>query len=320
MTKKLYFCKVIITLMKMDQPGIERALQLLVQLAHNHFTTNAEFCKRFGFSLRTFYRYIATFRNAGLVVKKNDHRVLYLETSNGKLSNTLKDLLFFTKEEETVLYEAIDSIVTTTAARENLKKKLYAVYDYQVITDAAFSRKDQKTMYDLKLAIDGKKQVVLKKYKSSNSGTIKDRQVEPYAFTDAKDQVWCYEIASKSVKLFKISRIDKVDVLETIWKHENAHLVGRVDMFRMHSTESFHICLRLSQRAANLLQEEYPLSKNYLAKIQDNRYILDADVCGFEGVSRFVLGLYDEIEVVESKEFKDYLNYKVKMMKQSLQS
>lgn len=304
----------------MDQPGIERALQLLVRLAHNHFTTNAEFCEQFGFSLRTFYRYVATFRNAGLVVKKNDHRVLYLETSNGKLSNTLKDLLFFTEEEEVVLYEAIDSIETTTAVRQNLKKKLYAVYNYQVIADASHSRKDQKNMHDLKLAIDSKKQVFLKKYKSSHSGTIKDRLVEPYAFTDAKDQVWCYEIASKLVKLFKISRIEKVDVLETTWKHEGEHCVDKVDLFRMHSAESFHICLRLSQRAANLLQEEYPLSKNCLAKIQDNRYILDTDVCGFEGVSRFVLGLYDEIEVVESKEFKDYLNYKVKMMKQSLQS
>ena len=243
-----------------------------------------------------------------------------METSNSKLSRTLKDLLFFTEEEEAVLYEAIDSVETTTSARENLKKKLYALYDYKVIADLALPRKEMKAMCDLKSAIEGRKQAVLKKYKSSHSGTITDRLVEPYAFTDAKDQVWCYEIASKSVKLFKISRMEKVDVLETTWKHEDEHCVDKVDIFRMHSAESFHICLRLSQRAANLLQEEYPLSKNCLAKIQDNRYILDADVCGFEGVSRFVLGLYNEIEVVDGQEFKDFLNYKVKMMKQTLQS
>lgn len=107
----------------MNQPGVERALQLLILLSNNRYTTMEEFCVRFDFSQRTFYRYVDTFRKAGLVVKKNENGVYRLETSNGKLSNTLKDLLFFTKEEEAVLYESIDSIETTTAVRENLKKK-----------------------------------------------------------------------------------------------------------------------------------------------------------------------------------------------------
>ena len=303
----------------MNQPGLERALQLLVQLSHNHYTKIEEFCERFGFSKRTFYRYIDTFRQAGLAVKSDEHGVYRLETSNGKLSRTLKDLLVFTEEEEAVLYEAIDSIDATTAVRSNLKKKLYALYDYKVIADYALPQKDMKAMHDLNSAMEGKKQVILKKYNSSHSGTITDRLVEPYAFTDAKDQVWCFEIESKSVKLFKISRIDKVVLLETTWKHENEHREDPVDIFRMHSAESFHICLWLSQRAANLLQEEYPLARKYLTKSHDNRYLLDTDVRGFEGVSRFVLGLYDEIEVVESQELKEFLHYKLKMMKQPLQ-
>lgn len=304
----------------MNQPGLERALQLLVQLSNNHYTTIEGFCERFGFSKRTFYRYIDTFRQAGLAVKKNENGVYRLETSNGKLSRTLKDLLFFTEEEEAVLYEAIDSVEATTSVRENLKKKLYALYDYKVIADLALPQKEMKAMNDLKLAMEARRQAILKKYKSSHSGTITDRLVEPYAFTDAKDQVWCYEIASKSVKLFKISRIEKVDVLESTWKHEGEHCVDNVDIFRMHSAESFHICLWLSQRAANLLQEEYPLARNYITKTHNNRYLLDTKVCGFEGVSRFVLGLYDEIEVVDGQEFKEYLQYKVKMMKYPLQT
>lgn len=304
----------------MNQPGLERALQLLVQLSNNHYTRIEEFCERFGFSKRTFYRYVDTFKQVGLAVKSDEPGIYRLETSNGKLSRTLKDLLFFTKEEESILHEAIDSIEATTAVRSNLKKKLYALYNYKVIADSALPQKYMKLMHDLNLAIEGRKHVILKKYKSSHSGTIKDRHVEPYAFTDAKDQVWCYEIESKSVKLFKISRIDKVELLEISWKHENEHRVDPVDIFRMHSAEAFHICLWLSQRAANLLQEEYPLAKNYLTKAQNNRYLLDTEVRSFEGVSRFILGLYDEIEVVESQELKNYLQYKVKMMKQSLQN
>ena len=38
-----------------------------------------------------------------------------------------------------------------------------------------------------------KKMVVLKNYESSHSGDIRDRKVEPFAFTTNYLDVWCYD-------------------------------------------------------------------------------------------------------------------------------
>lgn len=128
------------------------------------------------------------------------------------------------------------------------------------------------------------------------------------------DQVWCYEIDTQMVKMFKISRIKSVEILEKDWKFEAQHKTGYIDIFRIHSTQRFPITLRLTLRAANLLMEEYPLSNQYLKLSSENNYILKTDVCSFEGVTRFILGLYDDIEILESEELKNFVNYKIKML------
>lgn len=297
----------------MNQPKLARTLQLLMLLSNNHFTTIEEICRRFEFSERTFYRYIDTFRQVGLAVKKNDNGAYRLEIQD-KLSRRLSDLLHFTEEEEIILREAIDSIDSSTLAREQLKKKLCAVYDYKVIANMAVPQKDLPKVHQLKTAIENHQQVVLSKYRSANSNTTSDRRVEPYKFTDAMDQIWCYEIETGTVKTFKISRIYEVVVLDNPWEHAAEHEVGYVDIFRMHSTQQIPICLRLSMRAANLLMEEYPLSRDCLTTCEDGRSLLRTNVCRFEGVARFILGLYDEIDILESPELKEYIRYKISTM------
>jgi len=298
----------------MDQPRIERAIQLMMVLANNRYATNDEICRRFDISERTFFRYVDTFRQAGFVVKKNENRVYRLETSMNKLTRHLSDLLHFSEEEEFLLRAAIDSIESTTQSRKQLKKKLYALYDYKVIADLAVPRRDMKTFHDLKDAVDGHRQAILKDYQSAHSNTTTDRLVEPYAFTEGLEQVWCYEVETQSVKTFKISRISSVQVQETPWQYEGEHRTGYVDVFRMHSTQRFPIRLRLSLRAANLLMEEYPLSRKYLTQAEDNRYLLETEVCSFEGVTRFILGLYNDVEILESADLKKFVQYKMQMM------
>lgn len=72
--------------------------------------------------------------------------------------------------------------------------------------------------------------------------------------------------------------------------------------------------LRLKVRAANLLMEEYPLSKEFLTQVADNEWILETNVCNFEGVTRFILGLYEDVEIVESPEFKEFVSDRIRKM------
>jgi predicted DNA-binding transcriptional regulator YafY len=40
--------------------------------------------------------------------------------------------------------------------------------------------------------------------------------------------------------------------------------------------------------------------------------MLTTHVCGFEGITRFILGLYDDIEIIESDELKEFVKNKIK--------
>lgn len=298
----------------MDQPKIVRVLQLLMLLSNNRYRTNQEICEELEFTERTLFRYLDTFREAGFAVKKNQNNVYRLDVSTNKLTKNLGDLLYFSEEEACILRNAIDSIDSQTKAKELLKKKLYAVYDYKVIADIVVEHHDYKILSKLKKAVEGQFQVVFKLYRSAHSNTMVDRFVEPYEITSSHDLVWCYEIDTHQVKVFKISRISDVEITNQPWIFKDKHQIGFMDIFRISSTQRFHIKLLLSLRATNLLLEEYPMSSPYLKETTGNRYILSTDVCSFEGVGRFILGLYDDIEILENEELISFINYKIKMM------
>jgi hypothetical protein len=60
----------------------------------------------------------------------------------------------------------------------------------------------------------------------------------------------------------------------------------------------------------NLLIEEYPLSERDLAQVDDSHWILDTMVCNYAGVARFVVGLIEDIEIIDSPDFVAYLHQK----------
>jgi hypothetical protein len=56
--------------------------------------------------------------------------------------------------------------------------------------------------------------------------------------------------------------------------------------------------------------EEYPLSEKYITQIDNDHWMLDTVVANLQGVGRFVVGLLDDIQIVESPELKEYItNY-----------
>jgi hypothetical protein len=63
-------------------------------------------------------------------------------------------------------------------------------------------------------------------------------------------------------------------------------------------------------KAYLLLREEYPLSIPYVEKKEDH-YQFHGPVASFEGIGRFVMGLLDEIQVVGTPAFIDFLKNKL---------
>ena len=290
----------------MDQPKIERMLRLMKMLTANTSYTVDELAERLTMSRRTIYRYIDTFREAGFVIKKSDNHIRL-----DKASPHFKDisqLVHFTEEEAVILKRAIESIDDTNMLKLNLKRKLYSVYDNKILADTIVRGSNAATVHALIEAIEGEQQVILHNYRSSHGGVVRDRRVEPFAFTTNYVQVWCYDTESHSCKLFKLSRIGSAEVLDTAWQHKAEHKRDSIDIFRMNGTERHRVRLELGMLAHNLLIEEYPLAEAHLTPIDKEHWLLDTEVASYAGVARFVVGLMDDIRIVDTPDLERYLS------------
>lgn len=289
----------------MDQPKLERLLRLMKMLTANTTYTVDALSERLGMSRRTVYRYIDTFREAGFVIRKTGDCIrLDKESPHFK---DISQLVHFTEEEAVILKRAIESIDDTNLLKQNLKRKLYSIYDNKALPDTVVKGKLAGNVHTLVEAIEEKRRAVLHAYRSSHGGWVRDRCVEPFAFTTNYVQVWCYDTEDGLCKSFKTTRIGSVELLAEGWRHEGEHRTGFVDLFRMHGLKRYPVRLELGIRACNLLLEEYPLSEREIVPAGKGRWLLDTWVADLAGVGRFVVGLLDDIRIVDSPDLRRYI-------------
>ena len=290
----------------MDQSKLERLLRLMKLLTANTTYDIDQLAERLQMSRRTVYRYIDTFREAGFVIKKSGN-CIRLDKESPHFRD-ISQLVHFTEEEAVILKSAIENIDDTNMLKQNLKRKLYSVYDNKTLADTVVRGKNSPNIRTLIEAIDEHRQVILHGYQSAHGGEVRDRRVEPFAFTTNYVQVWCYDPEAHACKLFKTSRIGAVLPLGDEWAHEAEHREGFMDVFRMNGHDRHRIRLRLGMLAHNLLVEEYPLAERDLAPDGESHWLLETEVAGFAGVGRFVVGLLDDIRIVNSPELTTYIH------------
>lgn len=288
-----------------DQPKIERLLRLMKYMSGPVDYSVPELAERLETSSRTIYRYILSFKDAGFFVRKingNSYKLGKLPRSSVDIDN----LVYFSDEEASLVNALLDQLEPTNSLKSNLKSKLSAICSTLPITDYVSKRSNAAHVADLGRAIESKLQAVLRRYESGHSNTVRDRYIEPFGFTTDFIDVVGYDTEDGRNKIFKISRIGEVDVTESPWEYEEQHKKLDRDVFRISGDVSYHVRLRLSSMAKNLLEEEYPMSSKHV-QAENGEWILDTVVHGLKGVGRFVAGLMDEVEVLEGEDLKAYL-------------
>lgn len=289
----------------MDQPKIERMLRLMKMMSGNTNYTIEELASKLGMSYRSVYRYIDTFKASGFVIEKlqkNVYKVGKMPRSHVDMSK----LIYFSEEEAYLVNSMIDGLHPTNQFKIDLKKKLSAIYSCTSIANYVHSEDTASNIQELEKAVREKKKVILKAYESANSKGVSDRLVEPFEFTTNCIDIWGYDLEKKECRVFKISRISSVFVLENQWTNEDKHQKSKTDCFRMSSFKQTPVKLELSLRAKNLLLEEYPLAQADLKEI-DGKWILDTMVSNMAGVGRFVIGLADEVKIIDSPALVEYI-------------
>lgn len=290
----------------MDQAKIERLLRLMKLMTGNVNYTVNDLAERLETSYRSIYRYIESFKDAGFVVQKLDGGVYKLSKESPQFKD-ISQLVHFTDEEAHIVNQLIEGLDDTNMLKQNLRKKLCSVYNCTSMASSVVRGANASNVNRLVEAIECRCQVVLRDYASGHTGNLSDRVVEPFGFTTNYVQVWCYEPESGMNKLFKTSRIGSVELTDREWQYEDKHREGYIDIFRMTGFEQQGVRLKLGMLARNLLVEEYPLAERDIKPIDDTSWLLDTKVCNYLGIGRFVMGLMDDIEIVDSPEFEEYI-------------
>ena len=292
--------------MNMEQPKIEKIFNLIRMMSGKKTFTVGELAEKMATSYRSIYRYIDTFRSAGFVVEKiqgSTYRIVKMPSS----FKNFDKLVYFTEEEAAVINSLIENLEETNSFKTTLRKKLSAIYDRTDILNATPKHPTAIKLFALNDAMHKKKRVVLKSYESAHSGTVLDRTVEPYRYTAGCMAIWAYDVENKDCRIFKVSRIGKVQITDIDWQNESEHRDGFVDAFRMAGTERYHVRLELSLRAKNLLAEEFPLAVKDI-RMENDKWIYEGDVTHMAGIGRFVIGLIRDIRILESDELRSYIS------------
>lgn len=289
----------------MDQTKISKLLRLMKLLTGNVSRTIDQLAAEMGITSRTIYRYIDTIREAGFVVNKLYGNVYAM----GKVGRGLSDfnkLIYFTEEEAYIVAKMINGIDNNNVLKRDLQRKLASIYDSTSIANYIDNTATAANVEALADAIKRRKQVVLKHYESAHSDEAKDRRVEPIEFTTNMIDIWAYDVENADNRMFKVARIQEVEVTDDDWAFKSMHKVQRPDLFRMTGSLNEIISLQLDTRAKSLLLEEFPLAEKNLRR-ENGKWILTTRINSLEGVTRFILGLAADIRILEGENLRDYI-------------
>lgn len=293
-----------------DHQKIQRVLQLIIDLSGGFGKTKEQIAEKLEVHQRTVYRYLETIKAVGFVVENQDGyiRIPQKNPYNKDLSN----LLYFSSEESYILQQAIHYIDENSTIKQDLINKLYSLYSSRQVAQTIMHNSMGENVRKLCDAMELEKQVTLVNYRSANASKISSRHIEPFEFTTNYISVWGYDLDKQKNRVFKTARIEAVEISNSYWQHKDKHQSKKTDIFRVAGDNPVEVKLTMKLRAAELLKEEYPLSKDLISQDGKGNYIFEGTVNGFQGVSRFILGLMDEVEVLEPPELKTFLNEKIK--------
>jgi len=288
-----------------SQKKLRQILEMLIMLGNSPFgRTKTSLAQHFSIDKRTVDRYFETFKDVGFVIDQYKKGYYYINKEFSEYKD-LSQLLHFSEEESAILRNAIDSIDTSSIIKEQLFKKLYSIYNFDRVATPLVKKNEARSVENLSKAMRETRQVILINYKSGNSQTETNRLVEPFDFTHNFNAVWAYEPASEMCKTFKISRICKVKISNTLFLFKNKHHKNKLDIFRMTGETPVKVEVKLTVKAFTLLIEEYPLAEKYTEKINENHYLLQTIINDSKGLLRFVLGLPNDCEIIKPDSIKN---------------
>ena len=289
----------------MRHDKLERELGLLLLLTENRHYDVETLCRRLSISRRMFYYYLESFRDWGFIVEKSG-RCYSIDRESPYLKR-LFETINFTEEEALTMLSILNKVGEENALAQRIRYKLNRFYDFHILDNPALRERVAHCVSVLYDAIKRKRVVKIMDYASPHSDTVSDRVVEPFLLLNDNNDVRCYELSSGENKTFKLSRMRDVIMLDLSWSHEARHKQVFTDIFMFSGEERFPVAVRLDRLAYQVFVEEYPRATHAVTPEDSAHYVLRTEVVSYRGIGRFVLGLYDHVEVLGDEGFQAYV-------------
>lgn len=302
----------------MELDKFDRQLRLLVLLATEHSLSVDDISRKLDMSRRSIYRYIDAFRTLGFNVRKVGTR--YSIDCDSPFFVHISNQIHFSQDEAVVLARLLSERFDPSPAERALREKLASLYDVEALRRRGCNDTLAANLGTLFQAIRQERMAVFHDYQSAKPGEPADRVVEPYFFMADNKEVRAYELATGRNRTFRVDSIGRVEMLDMLWTHTAEHAPYYTDLFRFSGERRFRVKLLMGHVATGLLLENYPGADTYLKLADDGRHELDVPVCSFVGVGSFVLGHFEDIEVLGSPEFIEWLRARVGSMAEKINS
>jgi predicted DNA-binding transcriptional regulator YafY len=254
---------------------------------------------------RTVYRYLDLVKELGFELQKDQNNKFLI------IGNDDFETVSFSNEEASLLRDLVLSTGKESKLKDSLLKKIYLQSELAIQGNQILRANIGKMVAKINTAIKEHKRVLLKSYHSINTQKISDRVIEPILFTDNYNSICGFEVETKINKFYNIERITEVILLNEPQEFQKLHQLDKMDVFGFSKLNGkrFRVELTLTLKAYILLKEEYPKIEKHIKKDKkSDMYNLKIEVNNPKPITRFILGLKDDVEVTGSKSFLNHLS------------
>lgn len=290
-----------------EQAKLLRVLQLIRLLRNERGRTLDQLAQALDCSTRTVRRYLDLLTEVGyLVDEKLDRRGHFF------LFEAEPDQVpLFSAEEHALLQQALAGLAESNPLGASLRQKLHRKTELIPLADELVDLQRGRMVQQLGEAVRARLRVRLVRYQPADSGSGRDRVVEPVALTEGFEQLSAVEVASGQLRTYKLRRMEDVQVLDQPCVHPVTE--EHLDLFGMTGPAWLPVELHLTERAYRLLVEEHRGARQYVSPAPaggEPGYVFRGEVRSYLGIGRFVLGLPTEVRVVAPEAFRVFLREK----------
>lgn len=299
--------------MKMTRPKARaRIVLLLLRILSNPYRfSRKELAAYYGYSTDQIKEDIEILKNVGIDVDQEEKRPYRYAILPNRNFRELKYLQQLTEEDKAKISASLHRSGASSKEVNYILNKLESLYDFQRLGLRALRSSRLDKIDTLFAAKNERKQVVLVNYRS-NTSPVRDRIVEPFDIDVDLDTLQCFEPASKKtdkVQHFRLSRVERVIMTETVWQFEYRHKRKKTDVFRIADDEQVRVHLRIRSQAYNYLAEQYPKSLSDISHAsQEGHWDFESSVnAQFYGISNFIMANSNQVDILYPQALKDHI-------------